>query len=267
MDWQWKYREWRERNEAPGAVTMKEEEWLRCPLATVMLRFLYAYPNGRKRRLFAIACVRRIADSIPTRFLPFIDIAEGYVEGRISAAELQKACTCAFWMHDGDEDMLPEGVLPPCEYDETLTEASRYYAVCVYHTLEAPACFDHPDQWVMNDAAGWVAETAAMAASFLAESRKWDDVKIWKERAAQADLLRDIFGNPFHPIAFDPAWRTTEVVHLARKMVEMNNFQRMNLLGKALQVAGCQEKTILAHCHTNRPHVRGCWLMDAILVQ
>ena len=36
----------------------------------------------------------------------------------------------------------------------------------------------------------------------------------------QAGLLRDILGNPFRPITFDPDWRTTTVVSLARRIYE-----------------------------------------------
>lgn len=32
----------------------------------------------------------------------------------------------------------------------------------------------------------------------------------------RADVVREVFGNPFEPAAFDPAWRTADVVLLAR---------------------------------------------------
>src|SRR5262249_48884643 len=35
------------------------------------------------------------------------------------------------------------------------------------------------------------------------------------EEGAQSGLLRDIFGNPFHPVAIDPAWLVPGVVNLA----------------------------------------------------
>ena len=42
----------------------------------------------------------------------------------------------------------------------------------------------------------------------------------------QAAVLRDIFGNPFRPVTFDPAWRTSTVVALARQMYESRDFVR-----------------------------------------
>jgi len=85
------------------------------------------------------------------------------------------------------------------------------------------------------------------------------------ERAAQAILLRDIFGNPFHPVAFDPAWRTEAVVGLARGAYEDRAFDRLPVLADALEDAGCADAAVLAHCRGPGPHVRGCWVVDLVL--
>jgi hypothetical protein len=68
------------------------------------------------------------------------------------------------------------------------------------------------------------------------------------ERTAQAALLRDIFGNPFQAIVFDPAWRTAEAVSLARKMYHSNDFGEMPELADHLEDAGCNNEQILNHC-------------------
>jgi hypothetical protein len=39
----------------------------------------------------------------------------------------------------------------------------------------------------------------------------------------------------------------------------------MLVLGDALEDAGCDDEVILAHCRDDRPHARGCWLLDGIL--
>jgi hypothetical protein len=31
------------------------------------------------------------------------------------------------------------------------------------------------------------------------------------------------------------------------------------------QAAGCTDADILAHCRSEGPHVRGCWVADAVL--
>jgi hypothetical protein len=78
--------------------------------------------------------------------------------------------------------------------------------------------------------------------------------------------LRDIFGNPFRPVAFDPAWRTDTAVSLARHIYESRDFSAMPILADALQDAGCEHEAILAHCRDlHQVHVRGCWVVDLVL--
>ena len=86
------------------------------------------------------------------------------------------------------------------------------------------------------------------------------------ERIAQCALIRDIFGNPFRPVAFDPAWRTDTAVAIARQMYDAREFGAMPILADALQDAGCEDEQILNHCRdANSVHVRGCWVCDLVL--
>jgi hypothetical protein len=86
------------------------------------------------------------------------------------------------------------------------------------------------------------------------------------ELAVQADLVRDIFGNPFlKPPKFDKRWRTSTVLLLARQMYESREFSAMPILADALQDAGCNDATILDHCRGPGPHVCGCWVVDLVL--
>jgi hypothetical protein len=84
--------------------------------------------------------------------------------------------------------------------------------------------------------------------------------------AIQPALLRDIFGNPFRPVALDPAWVTSDVLALARGIYEERAFDRMPILADALQDAGCTNEDVLNHCRdANATHVRGCWVVDLLL--
>ena len=85
------------------------------------------------------------------------------------------------------------------------------------------------------------------------------------EQAAQAALLREIFGNPFRPVAFSADWRTDTAITLARRMYESREFGAMPILADALQDAGCENDDILSHCRGDGPHVRGCWVVDLVL--
>ncbi|HEX4607416.1 MAG TPA: hypothetical protein VH092_04345 [Urbifossiella sp.] len=78
-------------------------------------------------------------------------------------------------------------------------------------------------------------------------------------------MLRDIFGNPFAPMSFRPEWRTEAVVSLARGIYEERGFDRMSVLGDALEEAGCDSTDVLEHCRGAGPHQKGCWVVDLVL--
>jgi hypothetical protein len=86
--------------------------------------------------------------------------------------------------------------------------------------------------------------------------------------AVQTDLLRDLFGNPFRLVALDPSWlgwNGSTVVRLAQAIYEDRAFDRLPILGDALEEAGCTDQDILAHCRGQGEHVRGCWVLDLVL--
>jgi SMI1 / KNR4 family (SUKH-1) len=79
------------------------------------------------------------------------------------------------------------------------------------------------------------------------------------------DLLREVLGNPFHPAPILPQWRTPEVVSLARTILQDEGFDHLPELAMVLAKTGCLDERILAHCQRSNDHVRGCWVVDAIL--
>jgi hypothetical protein len=103
---------------------------------------------------------------------------------------------------------------------------------------------------------------AMLAAAPLAQGAVADIVG---EDAHQTMLARDIFGNPFRPVAFDPRWRTTDVIGLARGIYDERAFDRLPLLADALMDAGCADEQVIGHCRSEGPHVRGCWVVDLVL--
>ena len=85
------------------------------------------------------------------------------------------------------------------------------------------------------------------------------------EESAQADLLREILGNVLCPVRFENAWRTSSVIAVARAIYEGQAFDDMPILADALSDAGCNETRVLDHCRGKGRHVRGCWVLDAVL--
>lgn len=107
-----------------------------------------------------------------------------------------------------------------------------------------------------------VAATRAASAGAVASA---DPVR---ERLAQADLLRDIFGNPFQPVPFPQWWVNTHRMEFqseAEAIFRQTAFDRLPSLADRLQEAGMKESAIVAHCREPGIDVRGCWVIDALL--
>ena len=85
------------------------------------------------------------------------------------------------------------------------------------------------------------------------------------EKVSQASLIHDVFGNPFRCLRLDPSWLTATVVALAAAIYDEQTFDRLPVLGDALEDAGCTNQEILGHCRGFGPHVRGCWVLDLLL--
>jgi hypothetical protein len=71
---------------------MTEAEWLATPDAGEMLRYLGKKASGRKLRLFAVACVRRIGGLLThDRSRRAADLAESYADRQVKWRELRAA--------------------------------------------------------------------------------------------------------------------------------------------------------------------------------
>lgn len=60
-------------------------------------------------------------------------------------------------------------------------------------------------------------------------------------------------------------WNSGTIPSLSQHMYNLRDFSTMSILGDALEEAGCQDSYILSHCRHSNPHIRGCWVIDAIL--
>ncbi len=107
------------------------------------------------------------------------------------------------------------------------------------------------------DAARAAALTADFPLRFRAIQRTGDML--------QANLLRDLFGNPFQSLVLEPRWQTSDVQAVARGIYDDRAFERMPILADALMDAGCEHETIIGHCRQSGGHIRGCWVLDLVL--
>jgi hypothetical protein len=83
-----------------------------------------------------------------------------------------------------------------------------------------------------------------------------------------AEVIRDLAGNPFSTLRFDPAWsaRNAGIVRtIATAIYDKRTFGDLPILADALEDVGCDSEEILAHCRGGGEHYRGCWPLDLLL--
>jgi hypothetical protein len=90
------------------------------------------------------------------------------------------------------------------------------------------------------------------------------------EKREQARLVREIAGNPFRPVKITPAWLVPTVVQLAQAAYDERilpsgflDTARLAVLADALEEAGAAGE-IVDHLRCPGPHVRGCFVIDAL---
>jgi hypothetical protein len=192
----------------------------------------------RKLRLFGCACYRRVAHLFPDEpGWHAVGLAERLADGGATQAEVDDALRAAEpALRDGEGDQLRQARL-------NLYQAVR--KVC------GPAA------------------AAPLACSSVGIALRWLGSGEAAECAAQAGLLRDLFGNPFRrPPAVEPAWRAAgggAVARLARAIYESRWFEDTPVLADALEEAGCGEDELLGHLRGPGPHARGCHVIDLLL--
>jgi hypothetical protein len=207
---------------------ISEEDYLQSEDFNVVLEPLRTIYSSRKWRLFALSCVRRIWGLVPKPLQDSVELAERFVDRKVTAKELAAA-------------------RPRYSPHWNGAEHAAYRAACTNSEIIKLAQSSIP-QFAARENRSKHIEAA--------------ERETWK---AQVQLLRDIFGNPFRPVAFSPDWRTSTATALASQMYESRDFSAMPILADALQDAGCDNADILEHCRGSDPHVRGCWCVDLVL--
>jgi hypothetical protein len=214
-----------------------EREWLECAHPHDLLYFLNDKASDRKLRLFGCACVRqfwlKLKEQSPER--KGVEIAERFADGLADMRELQRINK---------------------QLAEMCWEPQPSWGMCTGAVLELTA--QPRSQFGVRRAS----ETAGMVA--------FEAGTLHATEKAQADIVRDIFVNPFRPVTLPRdflTWNNSLLPRLAQSIYDSRAFERLPLLADALEEAGCTDPELLNHCRQPGDHVLGCWPLDFVLAQ
>jgi len=223
---------------------MTEAVWLAGTDVHALVRFAAEQLSTRRQRLLAVAFCRA-GFELPcshTDLIPSLVVLERYAEGHLPEAdaerERQRCRALAQQLfelsHGGDAGTEPTvRAHAQSELAWALAFAFNYAPVPVEAIY-----------WRVVDA------VERAGADFAGGARQ---------------IVWEVAGNPFRPVAFSPDWRTSTVLALARQMYDAREFGAMPILADALQDAGCDNDDVLNHCREPGDHVRGCWVCDGVL--
>jgi hypothetical protein len=217
---------------------MTEAEWLTGTRPLALLGYLIderqrgRYPD-RVFRSLAVAVARRLDPrSLDRRSRKALEVAEKFARGETTSHELERAQR---GVHEGMP--RPDGGME-----------------------------------------GFAACCAVAVTGVNGVAAAWDTVQLIKTVGpllpslldALPDLIREVFGNPFHTPTLPAHWRVWNegtIARLARHAHEQRRFDEMPVLGDALEDAGCVDEQTLAHCRSATPHVLGCWVLELLLAE
>jgi hypothetical protein len=214
---------------------MTEAEWLACSNPIPMLDSLGDKASDRKVLLFACGCLRQVWPILSDeRSRRAVEVAERLVDAK-------KAKKREFRNIRLDAERVAQSTSSTC--------LSAYYAARVAVSLPRRLPFSR-----------------RLGARYYPGIDSL--VNVLDERLSLGDVLRDVFGNPFHCVTVDPVWLSWNggtVLNLAQTIYDERRFGDLPILADALEDAGCDNANILSHCRDPGEHSRGCWVVDLLL--
>jgi hypothetical protein len=261
-----------------------QAEWLASEDPLAMLGALRDGWRGEEADLvrlthrYLLACCRAIWVLLPLEeSRRGVEVAERYIDGQATREEFGTAEWdaegAAFflelfeWEPTGEED--PEARQARIRHEEDRRARSELLARQVQaipplelRRLVRPTANDleiSPRQ-LLSDAA-YFADTAMCYPGI----RPREGILEKHAKFLSTPVLREFVGNPFRPGVRDPAWLSRDVLMLLKMIDEERAFDRMPILGDALEDVGCPDVEMLSHCRERVEHVRGCWVVDTLL--
>jgi hypothetical protein len=243
-------------------IPLTEDEWPDSDELWRMLHHVFGVDlfSPRKQFLFCVGVCRLRGSALPVEYLPILDGLEVFAD----SSDLVELGPVAFWVWEADQN-VEFGTTP---FEDRLSPLRRRAAEVSAHRSNAVSLL-HPDEWMPSwdedpRFEGDVAVFYALRGAPFACCRGDGTGSISRSRA-EADFLRELFGNPFRGWTVDPAWLSSTVLSIARAIYQARAFDRLPILADALEDAGCDRMDLLAHCRSEGLHTMGCWAVDLLL--
>ncbi len=238
---------------------MTEEMWLGTTDPVRMYELIVRLNRKRRKwRLAITAACRRVSTDYPFSEVICLDalsVAEQFADGKTDEAELAAA---HFKVRELREELslwyqtdLNTNTVTP--YTHPHARETPFVVAVIHATLPSETLFGPH----IHDVYGVPGTVESVQQLFP---------PVGDRRGTLACVFREVFENPFRTVAFDPQWRTTDAMLLARGIYATRDFGAMPILADALQDAGCANDDLLNHLRdTSLTHARGCWALDLVL--
>lgn len=221
---------------------MKRAGWLASTDPYRMLLFLKDRPSDRKLKLLVLAWLRLDFDE---SWRTVVETAERWADGTATGRDL--------W---NDYRVV---------MSRLMMDQPPVIAAIIQRLLGIDTAWSHRERRVGG---------TPVSPTFIDIVDAWDLLRVPLGSGSQtaAEVLRDIFGNPFRQpsLTVEP---TQSVVALARAAYEQRALpsgnmerDRLAVLADALEESRCADQEILNHLRQPETvHVRGCWAIDFLL--
>jgi hypothetical protein len=234
--------------------------WNQCDDPHAMIAALPKRTSVRKLRLLLAACAGRVRHLLPdAASRRALEVAERFADGEAGPEELQASARAA-----------DEAFRQASRHDGYAAREAMFKACAAARRCSATAV---PNAWelrsVVNEsvfASAW--ESASKVPAWELQTPHFT-IAFHRASEAVCALVRDQF-MPFNRPVIDPNWprhNDGAVRRLALMIYQERRFEDLPILADALEDAGCTDAGLLAHCRGGGPHVRGCWVLDALLTR
>lgn len=219
---------------------MTAAEWDASDDPTTMLTAAHGRIPDRPLLLFLCAAARRVSDRLPVFAFPLLQRVEEAAD--MAPPDRGPALREAVDAIGGLTGVVARGAILPDRLPATALQVAA-----ALRWLESRP----------TDAAGTLLGRVFALVGALPT--------VQRPHPEQAALLRCLAGNPFRDAPFDPAWRTSDALSLARSADDNPTSDALPILADALQDAGCTDDGLLHHLRHDPTHARGCWAVARIL--